>query len=180
MTKHFIATGYLANGILTNRAGESFHFAELPAFLRVLLSTDGTVTKSLESYFWEPVMVENLGQAYCELELPAPIIDCAAGDRVMQRHVQLVGKHSQRHYVKADSLIRTSLMPTSVREDLEAGIVGVGEILRECNLETYREIVDFGYDNWNGQDAAWRTYRIVMDGEPFIQITEKFPVALYR
>ena len=178
MTKHFTATGYLPNGTLTNCAGEIIDFANLPAFLRVLLTTDGTVTKSLESWFWEAVAVRNLGQAYIRLEAAAPIIACAAGESVLQRRVELVGQQSERHFVLADSLIRTAILPPSVRADLEAGLVGIGEILRECNLETYREIVDLGYGH--EKDTLWRTYRIVMGGEPFIQITEYFPIEIYR
>ncbi len=228
MTKHFTATGYLPSGKLTNCAGDIIDFASLPAFLRVLLTTDGTVTKSLESWFWEPVAVRNLGQAYIQLQEPAPIIACAAGESVLQRRVELVGQRSERHFVLADSLIRAAILPSGVREDLEAGLVGIGEILRECNLETYREIVDFGYQQpasrllKNVGEAAsarqklakkrslqvvnehfepifnaamatqvvsqqpaqgatlWRTYRIVMGGEPFIQITEYFPIEIYR
>lgn len=180
MTKHFTSTGYLPSGTLTNRAGETFGFASLPAFLRVLLSTDGTVTKSLESYFWESVGVENLGQDYVLLEQDEPILACPAGTRVLRRRVQLVGQQSGRGYALADSLIRGDLLPDSVRNDLEAGAVGIGEILRECNLETYREIVDFGYGRAGEQATVWRCYRIVMGGTPFIQITEHFPVNLYR
>ena len=179
MTKHFTSTGYLPSGSLINRSGETFGFKQLPAFLRVLLSTDGTVTKSLESFFWEPVNVENLGQTYVELAEAAPIIGCPMGSRVLQRRVQLVGQHTQRRYVLADSLIRSSILPDKVRSDLEAGVVGVGELLRECSLETYREIMDFGCGETDGEPSVWRCYRIVMKGEPFIQITEHFPLNVY-
>lgn len=179
MTKHFTSTGYLPSGSLVNRSGETFCFEQLPAFLRVLLSTDGTVTKSLESFFWEPVNVENLGQAYVDLTEDAPIIACPKGSRVLQRRVQLMGQHTKRRYVLADSLICTHMLPENVRSDLEAGVVGVGELLRECSLETYREIMDFGCDPLDGEPAVWRCYRIVMKGEPFIQITEQFPLEVY-
>ncbi len=180
MIRHFTATGYLPSGQLTNCAGDLIDFSRLPNLLRVLLTTDGTVTKSLESWFWEPVNVRNLGQGYTQLTEAAPIIACAAGETVLQRQVELIGSQSRRRYVLADSLIRSGLLPDDVRADLEAGVVGVGEILRECNLETYREIVDYGYRELDGEPAVWRTYRIVMGGDPFIQITEVFPVALYR
>lgn len=180
MTQHFTSTGYLPTGTLTNRAGEAFQFAALPAFLRVLLSTDGTVTKSLESYFWEPVRVENLGQGYSVLAQDEPVVACAAGARVLRRRVQLVGQHSGHTYALADSLVRDDLLPASVRQDLAAGLVGIGELLRECSLETYREIMDFGYGSAGDADTVWRCYRIVMGGTPFIQITEHFPISLYR
>ena len=43
-------------------AGLGKAMADLPPFLRSLLITDGTVTKTLEAYFWEPVQVQVLKQ----------------------------------------------------------------------------------------------------------------------
>ena len=51
--KLFNVSGYL-RGELHAEDGQVLEFDKLPAFLRVLLSADGTVTKILESFFWEP------------------------------------------------------------------------------------------------------------------------------
>jgi len=72
---------------------------ELPAFLRVLLTTDGTVTKSLEAYFWEPVAVEPVHQFSHCLERDAPYIECEQGAEVVVRSVQLKGKRTGTRYV---------------------------------------------------------------------------------
>jgi len=62
--------------------------------------------------------------------------------------------------------------------------VGVGELLRECGLETYREIVAIGEggaaEPLADDESIWRTYRIVMEHQPFIQITEFFPRPIYQ
>lgn len=180
MTRLFTSTGYLE----ADDQSTSLALHQLPAFLRVLLTTDGTVTKSLESYFWEPVTVHNRGQAYWNLDTDAPVIECDAGARVLRRTVQLIGDKTGTCYATAVSLIRTELLSPELRTGLEGGRVGIGELLRECGLETYREIVALG-EGGAGEalaedDAIWRTYRIVMEHRPFIQITEFFPLAVYR
>ena len=154
-------------------------FASLPPFLRVLLTTDGTVTKSLEAYFWEAVEVTTLAQSYVLLPADEPMLGLNAGELVLNRQVRLQGSETGRVYVFAESLVRTELLPAEVRAGLEKGEVGIGELLRECGLETYRQIRDFGHCEVLGQLCVWRSYLIAMAGEPFIQIRERFPVALF-
>jgi len=182
MNKLFKSRGYVEEEILSTVQGANIDFQSLPAFLRVLLTTDGTVTKSLESYFWEPVLVEGLGQSYVSLEEAVPALEIEAGAKVIHRKVQLKGKKSEQVYTRATSLIRSELLPDEIRKGLEAGIVGVGEMLRECGLETYREIVEFGCNESavDGQGSSvWRRYRITMNHRPFIQITEEFPLIVF-
>lgn len=177
MHKLFTSSGYLESEHLIALNGTDLKLETLPAFLRVLLTTDGTVTKSLESYFWEPISVENLGQQYIELQDDAPVIELQAGAKVLHREVQLVGKKTRRIYTHASSLIRAEILEEDVRRDLEEGKVGVGELLRELGLETYREIVGFGQST--DRQILWRRYRIIMNHQPFIQITEEFPIAVF-
>lgn len=177
MNKLFTSSGYVDAEVFSAASGVDIDFAALPPFLRVLLTTDGTVTKSLESFFWEPVSVVNLGQSYVTLTEDAPVIDLQAGASVLHRQVKLVGDRSQRIYTWATSLIRAEILEKDIREDLEKGKVGVGELLRELGLETYREIVDFGKNE--DQKSVWRRYRIIMNHQAFIQITEEFPLEIF-
>ena len=179
MTQLFTSTGYLASAYLLPN-GETLNLQALPAFLRVLLTTDGTVTKSLESFFWEPVMVKPLNQALHILHEDLPSLDRHCGERVLLREVALVGESSAVEYARAESYILTELLPISIREDLEAGRVGIGEMLRELGLETYRELLELGREETVCGDAITRRYRIVMHGKSFIQIIEKFPLSVYR
>lgn len=177
MNKLFTSSGYVDAEAFSAANGSNIDFATLPPFLRVLLTTDGTVTKSLESFFWEPVNVINLGQRYIQLEEAAPVIELQSGAEVLHRKVKLVGEHSQRVYTWATSLIRAEILAEDIRADLEKGKVGVGELLRELGLETYREIVEFGRSK--DQQMLWRRYRIIMNHQPFIQITEEFPLTIF-
>jgi chorismate-pyruvate lyase len=173
----FKSRGYVPGGNVTNSKNEIFDMEVLPPFLRTLLVTDGTVTKSLEAFFWEHVDVENLGQSQMHLEQGVPWLEMAAGDTVLQRYVQLRGAESSRIYAYARSLIRLESLPERLRADLLDGRIGIGELLREKGLETYREILDVGR---LADERVYRTYRIVIHHHPAILITEEFPCALYR
>jgi chorismate-pyruvate lyase len=189
MHGYFKTKGYVPGGIVKNSKQESFDIEALPPFLRVLLVTDGTVTKSLESFFWEPVVVEALGQHQQVLEQPVPWLGMGAGDRALVRRVRLKGTQSGHVYAYAESVIRLELLPQLLRDDLLAGKIGIGELLRETGLETYREIMDMGrevdpslssvFDAKHGDELVYRTYRILINHQPTIVITEKFPYLLY-
>jgi len=172
----FKSRGYVPGGIITNSKNETLHMEALPPFLRTLLVTDGTVTKHLEAFFWEQVEVENLGQSETRLERDIPWLEMHAGDSVLQRRVQLHGAESGRVYAHAESLIRLGSLPEKLRADLLEGRIGIGELLREKGLETYREILDVGKQ---GEAHVYRTYRIVINHHPAILITEEFPCDLY-
>lgn len=174
---YFRTRGFVPGGVITNARAESLHMEALPPFLRTLLVTDGTVTKHLEAYFWEEVAVENLGQTEVTLETAVPALALGAGERVLKRRVRLVGRASGRCYGEAESLIRLPCLPERLRGELVAGRIGIGELLRERGLETYREILDLGRA---GPDAVYRTYRIMIHGEPAILISETFPCEPYR
>lgn len=163
---------------IQNRVSGSLNLAGLPPFLRVLLTTDGTVTNALEAFFWEAVAVESIRQKEVILDDDVPNLELKSGATILSRQVQLRGTNTETMYVKADSLIRFDLLPSDFQADLKAQKLGVGELLRDCGLETYREILDVGCDE--GMKDVWRTYRIVMDHRPFIQITEHFPLAIFQ
>lgn len=161
--------------------------ASLPPFLRVLLTTDGTVTSSLQAYFWERVVVDTKEQTSYPLGEAFEVLDLQAGQEVLHRQVELRGETSGKIYAQASSLIRMELLPDHIKASIVARTMGVGELLRDCGLETYRQILDVGVDlgesdtekGDSGNQHAWRSYLIVMDKRPFIHITERFPLALF-
>jgi len=163
----------------------------LPPFLRTLLITDGTVTRSLEAYFWEPVCVEHLA---LQVEENLPRLSCLETEnheRLLIREVQLIGEQSKRVYARAHSVVRLSRFPAKVQDKLESGGIGIGVLINTFSLESYREILELGFckdlqfvEKTGRHPTAtpyiFRTYRIKTNGEPAILITEKFPLALYQ
>jgi len=158
---------------------------ELPPFLRALLVTDGTVTRFLEAFTWEPIEVRLIDQAETILESEIPELELGPGQSVVKRQVLLHGASTGRNYTFAESLIRTDRLWDGLREELLKGRLGMGEILRDRRMETYREILSLreekaetlpGPMNVDGRERVLvRSYRIFHRQAPVILITEKFP-----
>lgn len=176
----FRCDGYLAQGSIQDAQGQAIPLAELPPFLRALLVTDGTVTKILEAYFWEPVAVDTLEQRFAVAEAPVPWIALEAGDRCLMRDARLRGMHSGRAFAEAFSLIRTELIPEDFRRRLIDREIGIGALIRDSGLESYREVLDVGLEtDQSDRGSVFRTYRICIGRHPVILITEYFPLDLY-
>ncbi len=154
-------------------------------FLRVLLVTDGTVTKFLEAYLWEPIAVEKCLQEETTLKQDEPLLGVKKGESVILRRILLRGVRTGKVYTFAESLIRIQLLEPSIQKDLLEGRLGIGELLRDRRLETYREILEFGKEKagkeWalyfkikSGDPIYYRRYRIMIKGSPVILITERF------
>jgi len=180
----FRCDGFQRGGAIPRRSGGSaLPLADLPPFLRALLVTDGTVTKILEAYFWEPVAVDTVTQALQRAELDLPWVGVAAGQQVLVRKASLRGADSGRIYALADSVIRIERIPPTFRQRLVDGEIGIGVLIRDSGLESYREVMEVGADAESARpsvgDRVFRTYRIIIDGAPVIMITETFPISLY-
>ncbi len=177
----FRRDGYVRDGTIADETGHLLPLADLPAFLRALLATDGTVTKILEAFFWEPIAVDTVEQRFEIAEAPVPWIELGHGDECLQRTARLRGVDTDRIYAEAFSLIRTELIPEGFRRRLIDREIGIGVLIRDSGLESYREVMDVALGRTrNGDEAVYRTYRIIIDGHPVILITEYFPLALYR
>ena len=158
----------------------------LPPILRTMLVSDGTVTKLLEAYYWEAISVRTLSQKRVIAEAELDWLGVQVGDEVIGRRVDLQGS-GEKIYAKAFSIIRSSLIPAALLVQLLAGRLGIGELLRSCGLETFRELLEIGSTTADNEldagDAArgavYRTYRITLSGEPAILVTEHFMLATF-
>lgn len=190
MIENFKVKGYIEDGIITNSRNEHLDIAAMPPVLRTLLVTDGTVTKTLSAYFWEDIHVEQMGQHLEILEEDMEHLSCRKGDEVLIRNVRLHGKKSGDIYAYCPSIINLSCLPEEVRQQLVDGNIGIGEILRDKGLETYRQVIDVfreikqevlpGSSCHYSGEMICRTYIVHFDHKPVIQVTEKFPYRLYQ
>ena len=178
MNNYFTSKGYLESGIITSEHHDNeLDMRTLPPILRVLLITDGTVTKTLEAYFWESVLIKSIKQITIQLSSKHPSLISAENETVLQRNVELVGGKSNDLYAKAQSIIRLQHLPADIRESLIAENMGIGELLRESGLETYRQLIDIGQKD---KHQIYRTYQIIIEHIPAITVTEYFPLAQYQ
>lgn len=155
--------------------------------LRLLLATDGTVTKSLEAVFWEPVSVNLDQQTWVTKVPPWGESQPAKEATLLDRQVYLVGEQTQNAYSFAKSYINTDSLDTELRKALLSEQLGIGELLRSFYYEQYRKITDIGWhsaiqhsDNpVLAQSCVYRTYTVTSQRQTLMQITEYFPIRLF-
>lgn len=167
----------------------SVRIAQLPPILRTLLVTDGTVTQCLEAYFWEPVSVEVIEQCSTPSDAEIEWLGVRAGEPVMRRRVDLVGRQSNSTYARCLSVLRLACIPESMGHALAAGEIGIGELIRARGLESYRELLHVGVTTEHAQLSAalapsdgdvYRIYGIAIGGRPAIMVTESFCIAAIK
>ena len=177
----FRSGGFHRDATLPGCDGEAWPITRLPPFLRALLVTDGTVTKMLEAYFWEPLEVRTLEQEFVQATQAIAWISLQPGDRLLRRHARLIGRDSGRVYANALSAIRAERVPEAFRQRLIDREIGIGVLIRDSGLESYREVLDMGLEETEtGEKTVFRTYRIIIERAPVILITESFPLAVYQ
>ena len=188
----FRCEGYVQDGVLTNDRHEDVLMEKVPPFLRTLIVTDGTVTKTLEAYYWEPVSVDILEQGLRQAKFPIPWLDVQKAEEILIRKVHLRGVNSGKIYATATSVIRPSVIPVEQRKRLLDRSIGIGALIRDTGLESYRELLEVGLEHSLAYmhiddiakpqilDLVYRTYRIFMGGKPALLITEIFPWKLYQ
>ena len=187
---YFRRNGYTSNSIIATKSGEQLDLSAIPRFLRALLVMDGTVTKALEAWFWEPVKVVVYHNEVHALKETIIGLEAKQGDAILQREVTLQGSDTSSVLACARSSVFLKSLPKEVGEALEAGKIGIGELFREKGLETYRELFNINYylsapkgdallEHLKGEIVS-RSYQIWANGGAAIIVTEYFSVAAYE
>lgn len=152
---------------------------------RLLLVTDGRITDIVQAYSGETVEAVKLRQ---KLVISGSRFSPLQLDReyqILDRSIVLQGSETSTNYLYADSQIVLERLDTQIRDELIFSRQPIGKLLRENKVETYREILDCGIETagllgqyFNIEPSAeliYRTYLILIDSLPVMQITEKFP-----
>lgn len=187
---YFHRSGYIQDSIIKTDSGSELDMLSLPPFLRTLMVMDGTVTKSLSAWFWEPVEVIPLVNRVDESEQKIEDLNVENKGEVLCREVALVGEHSHQTFAYARSTLLLTQLPEKIGLSLINGEIGIGELLRKQGIETYREIFHINYyvqedlvddsllSNLSGGVVS-RSYKIRVNGVPSIIVTEYFPLEVY-
>ncbi len=185
------ATRFAAAGIewrgswAPREADDVARVVELPTVQRLLLTTDGTVTTALATVVDEPVAVRMLWQHTVALAADDEQLDLWAGGEVLERRVLLHRAGSGAPLLYGASRIVAHRLPRAAREQLLAGTVAIGVVLRSHRIETFRAPLAVGLGPASDGAAAQlgdgqmchRTYAINAAGRPLMIVHEEFPAA---
>jgi len=165
--------------------GSSLDQASLSVVQRILLITDGTVTRILEACSGETIELLKLSQSIVSWRSDDTALQLAEGEEVLSRRILLRGTQSGRNFLYAESLIVPGRLHPRLRHGLDHSDEPIGRLLRENRVETLRELVRWQlepaescaahFDMAPEEPVVSRTYRVVSQRQPIMLITEKFP-----
>lgn len=153
--------------------------------LRILIATNGTLTRILSVIANDEIVVEIIKQ---QIHLVAPKmrdLEQLATGRVLQRRILLKGRNSGKPFIAAESLIAIDRLPPAIMTSLTTTDRPIGEVMAASCLETFKEAATV----WIGELPDWlpvvgrqnsrpgivgRRYRIISGGQPVFIITEYF------
>lgn len=160
--------------------------AQIDPLLRTLLFTDGTVTRTLEAQTLLPVTVEVVSQDRAiALDAIARHLAIASGMEAVRRRVRIDIGEPATPVIWAESHIVPSRLPDDFLDVLGDASDGIGESLQQIQLESWREMLWFGFDrtpHWSESNATvegsaiTRLYRVIARDRPVLLISETFTV----
>jgi chorismate-pyruvate lyase len=159
---------------------------EMEPFLRGLLFTDGTVTRTLEVKTLSRVSVEVVdqiettvaGQTANHLRVPS-------NTEAVRRRVLIGTQASTEPVIWAESHLLPSRLPPRFLGVLRGAPDGIGQSLQQVELESWRDLLWFGLDSrprWGDGDTRTpspvitRVYRVITGSRPALLISESFSV----
>ena len=159
---------------------------------KILLGTDGSVTKLLEVVTGEPVTITTRAQKIVPAdEKIAEELEVSVGDPVNYRVVELKNHGDSEVLVYAVSHTPVNRLRPSFKADLMQADIPIGRILLRHHLETRREITDAEiiradaelstlFQIFRDEPLLSRHYTIINEQKPLIAINEIFPYSHFR
>lgn len=150
---------------------------------RLMLVTDGRITDIVRAYSGETVEAVKLRQQLI-ISSHSSNLQLDREYQLMERSILLQGTRSKTNYLYADSRIVLERLDPGIRNELIFTRQPIGKLLRENQIETYREIIDCGIEPAGrlaqyfeidpASEIIFCTYNILIKRLPVLQITEKF------
>ncbi|MBP1929317.1 beta-ribofuranosylaminobenzene 5'-phosphate synthase [Methanolinea mesophila] len=155
---------------------------------KILITTDGSVTRLLEAFTGSGIGIVTLHQQTVESSPPeSAVLDVNPGEAVNHRIVEIRRTDTGAVLLHATSFTPLSRLEPEWRQDLVRADVPIGKILAGHKIEARRELLDVGLEPAGvkmagifgidpGDLLLKREYRIIHRGLPLIDIHEKFPL----
>lgn len=83
----------------------------------------------------------------------------------------VISDYHGRILIKAKSRIFVDVLPSRIRELIESRNQGIGTMIQNCALETFRKITEIGYDP--KKNVIFRRYKIVYKKKVAFEIKEE-------
>jgi|Deesub1362A_J573_1020465.scaffolds.fasta_scaffold00233_32 beta-ribofuranosylaminobenzene 5'-phosphate synthase len=163
---------------------------QLSPVQKILLTTDGSITRILEALTGEEVSISTEKQEVIKAdEEIATKLQIEVGGEVNFRVVNI--RSSGGVLMHAISYTPLKRLKKKFREDIMKADIPIGKIMARLKIEARREIMDMGiieaderfsqlFSVKKGSFLLKRTYNIIHNNEILLNITEIFPYEAFR
>jgi chorismate-pyruvate lyase len=156
--------------------------------MRLLLTSDGTVTDMLQAITRENIRARRLAQEVRTAVYRVDSLDLDPGELLMGRCVLLEGDRTWTNYVYAESYIAIGRLDVQFQSGLLNSDTPIGRLWRDNKVEIFKEILTVSkqpsgslashFGAGNDSPVIVRTSRVFMGGRPVMLITEHFSPAV--
>ena len=121
-------------------------------------------------------VLENILQLLVRGKIEVIVLSQRASGSVLYRRICVRRELDGEVIMHAESRIKTKNLPTVFRDRIIEGEKGVGSLIENLRIETFRHIKDIGFDR--RQRTIFRVYDIYIRKQVAITIKEYFPIDL--
>jgi chorismate-pyruvate lyase len=137
---------------------------KLNSFEKILLINTGTTEQMLQ------ILSNSLTKVL--------ILQQTEKNDIITRKINIISNNRKKILVSASSVIYVKNLPDKIIDEIRKGEKGIGIILLENKLETYKRIIEIGYNS--GDSIIYRKYVLLSKNHIISKIIENFSMGLCR
>ena len=163
--------------------------SSLSVLQRLILVSNGTLTKLLENLVCEPLTVIKLHENLEITPVEIPYLELEKNAQIVQRKICLQGQKSGTNWLYAESVIVPARLPALFREELLESQIPIGTLWTKHRVEMFKELqppfsetadeLAVHFNVAKNDKLLGRTYRVFSNQVPIMMLTEKFPAQYF-
>jgi chorismate-pyruvate lyase len=137
---------------------------KLNSFEKILLINTGTTEQMLQ------ILSNSLTKVL--------ILQQTEKNDIITRKINIISNNRKKILVSASSIIYVKNLPDKIIDEIRKGKKGIGMILLENKLETYKRIIEIGYNS--SDSIIYRKYTLLSKNHIVSKIVENFSIGICR
>ena len=138
---------------------------------------------SIKLNYFEKILLMNNGTTELFLQILSNsltkivIIQQIEKNNIITRKINIITKDQGKILAEAHSIIYLKNLPNKIKDEIRKGEKGIGMIILENKLETYKRITEIGYNS--KESYIYRKYKLLSGKHIISKVIENFSLGIY-
>ena len=138
---------------------------------------------SIKLNYFEKILLMNNGTTELFLQIPSNsltkivIIQQIEKNNIITRKINIITKDRGKILAEENSIIYLKNLPNKIKYEIRKGEKGIGMIILENKLETYKRITEIGYNS--KESYIYRKYKLLSGKHIISKVIENFSLGIY-